>query len=53
MQMTTLWFLSIMISFVKPVLEAESLNHISWFGDNFMKANIDKCEAICVGKKGQ
>ena len=35
----------------KLVLENESLNLISWFEDNFMKANREKFQAICVGKK--
>ena len=36
---------------LKLVLENESLNLISWFEDNFMKANPDKFQAICAGKK--
>ena len=38
-------------SFLKLVLENESLNRISWFENNFMKANPEKFQAICVGKK--
>ena len=36
---------------LKLVLENKSLNLISWIEDNFMKANPDKFQAICAGKK--
>lgn len=39
------------LDILKSVLENESLNLISWFEKNFMKANPEKFQAICVGKK--
>ena len=36
---------------LKLVLEQESLILISWFDKKFMKANPDKFQAICIGKK--
>ena len=36
---------------LKSVLEQESLLLIQWFDKNFMKANPDKFQAICIGKK--
>lgn len=36
---------------LKTVLESESLNLISWFSENFMKANPDKFQAICLGQR--
>ena len=38
-------------NFLKSVLESDSLNLISWFEENSMKANPDKFQAICIGKK--
>ena len=38
-------------NFLKSVLESDSLNIISWFKENYMKANPDKFQAICIGKK--
>ena len=37
-------------NFLKSVLESDSLNLISWFEENSMKANPDKFQAICIGK---
>ena len=37
--------------YFKACFENESLNLISWFEKNFMKANPEKFQAICVGKK--
>ena len=39
------------LDILKLVLENERLNLISWFEKNFMKANPEKFQAICVGKK--
>ena len=39
------------LNILKLVLENESLNLISWFEKIFMKANPEKSQAICVGKK--
>ena len=36
---------------LKSVLEQESQILISWFVQNLMKANPDKLQAICIGKK--
>ena len=36
---------------LKLVLQKESLNLISWFEDDFMKATSDKFQAICAGNK--
>ena len=36
---------------LKNVLEQESLNLIKWFENNFMKANPEKFQAICIGKR--
>lgn len=36
---------------LKSVLEEESTVLIKWFEENFMQANPDKFQAICVGKK--
>ena len=36
------------ITILKSVLEQESNNLISWFFNNFMKANPDKFQAICI-----
>ena len=38
-------------NFLKSVLESDSLNLISWFGENSMKANPYKFQAIFIGKK--
>ena len=38
-------------NFLKSVLESNSLYLISWFEENSMKANPDKFQAICIGKK--
>ena len=38
-------------NFLKSVLESESLNLISWFKESLMKANSDKFQDICIGKK--
>ena len=35
-------------NFLKSVLESDSLNLISWFEENSMKANPDKFQAICI-----
>ena len=52
MRMTILFLLFIKIlTFLKSVLESDSLNLISWFEENSMKANPDKFQAICIGKK--
>ena len=39
------------LTILKSVLEQESNNLISWFFNNFTKANPDKFQAICIGKK--
>ena len=36
---------------LKSVKESDSLNLISWFEENSMKANPDKFQAIYIGKK--
>ena len=36
---------------IKRVLEEQSLILIEWFTKNFMKANPNKFQAVCVGKK--
>ena len=55
MLMTTLYLLKNFIhkdlTTLKTVLEQESNNLIAWFVQNFMKANPDKFQAICMGKK--
>ena len=38
-------------NFLRNVLQEESLILIQWFDRNFMKANPDKFQAICVGKQ--
>ena len=38
-------------SFLKSVLESDSLNLISWFEEISMKANHDKFLAKCIRKK--
>ena len=35
---------------LKSVLEEESIILIKWFEENYMQANPDKFQAICVGK---
>ena len=35
----------------KSVLESDSLSLISWVKEIFTKANSDKFQAICIGKK--
>ena len=47
----TLSFIHKDLTILKIVLEQESTTLISWFIQNFMKANPDKFQAICVGKK--
>ena len=47
----TLSFIHKDLTILKTVLEQESNNLISWFVQNFMKANPDKFQAICVGQK--
>lgn len=47
----TLSFIHKNLSVLKEVLEKESLSLIDWFTENFMKANPDKFQAICIGKK--
>ena len=47
----TLSFIHNDLTILKTVYEQESNNLISWFVQNFMKANPDKFQAICVGKK--
>ena len=37
--------------YFKSVLEQESLFLNSWFDKNFMTANPEKFQAICIGKK--
>ena len=49
----TLSFIHKDLTTLKTVLEQESNNLISWFVKKFMKANPDKFQAICVGKKAQ
>ena len=39
------------LDILKLVLENESLNLISWFEKKIMKANPEKFQAVCVGKK--
>ena len=36
---------------LQQILVAEGLSLIQWFENNFMKANPDKFQAICVGKR--
>ena len=47
----TLSFIHKDLLYLKSVLEQESLFLISWFDKNFMKANPEKFQAICIGKK--
>ena len=47
----TVSFIHKNFNFLKSVLESDSLNLISWFEENSMKANPDKFQAICIGKK--
>ena len=47
----TLSFIHKDFTILKSVLEQESNNLISWFFNNFMKANPDKFQAICIGKR--
>ena len=47
----TLSFIHKNLLYLKSVLEQESLFLISWFDKNFMKANPEKFQAICIGKK--
>ena len=39
------------LEIVKSVLEEESIILIKWFEENYMQANPDKFQAICIGKK--
>ena len=47
----TVYFIHKDFTFLKSVLESDSLNLISWFEENSMKTNPDKFQAICIGKK--
>ena len=47
----TLSFIHKDLLYLKSVLEQESLFLISSFDKNFMKANAEKFQAICIGKK--
>ena len=47
----TLSFIHKDLLHLKSVLEQESQILISWFDQNLMKANPDKFQAICIGKK--
>lgn len=47
----TLSFFHCDIDVLKRVLQNESLLLIKWFEENMMKANPDKFQAICIGKK--
>ena len=47
----TLSFIHTHITTLKSVLEQESNNLISCFFNNYMKANPDKFQAICMRKK--
>ena len=47
----TLSFIHKYLLQIKSVLEQESQILISWFDQNLMKANPDKFQAICIGKK--
>ena len=33
------------------ILVKESLTLIQWFKNSLIKANLDKCQTICVGKR--
>ena len=39
------------LEILKSVLEDKSIILIKWFEENYMQANPDKFQAICVGKK--
>ena len=39
------------LTILKEILQGESILLIQWFTENFMKANPDKFQAICVGQK--
>ena len=39
------------LAVLHQILVTESLSLIQWFENNFMKANPDKFQAICVGKR--
>ena len=47
----TLSFIHKVLLHLKSVLEQESQILISWFDQNLMKANPDKFQVICIGKK--
>ena len=51
MQMITLLLIFIKIEVLHQILVKESLTLIQWFENNLMKANPDKFQAICVGKR--
>lgn len=46
----TLSFIHKEFTTLKSVLEQESQNLLTWFENNFMKANPDKFQAICIGR---
>ena len=47
----TLSYIHKELEILKSVLEEESITLIKWFEENYMQANPDKFQAICVGKK--
>ena len=47
----TLAYIHKKLEVLHQILVTESLSLIQWFGYNFMKANPDKFQAICVGKR--
>lgn len=46
----TISFIHCDLKLLKQVLEQETLLLIKWFENNFMQANPDKFQAICIGK---
>ena len=52
MQMTILYLLyTRVLTFLREILQGESILLIQWFTQNLMKANADKFQAICIGQK--
>ena len=47
----TLAYIHKKLEVLQQILVTESLSLIQWFENNFMKANPDKFQAICVGKR--
>ena len=50
-QDNTISYIHCDLDVLQQILIEESMLVIQWFEENFMKANPDKFQAICIGKK--